>query len=409
MSLAPSSGSAATSAHRPASGTSAVLDATVAAAASGSGGGYGSGSGSSTPPPPVISGGWGGGGWVTQNNDPSKEIYPNGIPVGAVEVDSAISPNPIRWQIDPASIQWSGGTYKSYFSDPASTTVNQNPGLKSVQVGEITAADQTKGTYTVIADPDTQNLVVTLKCAYYLNPGNPAFGDTVRVTTTLSAQVVKPTTATLTGTPGTMAFSISVDGTNAIIALDPDAPETLTATTQTSQNFGGDFMITQFFSPTNNQPTVIQSYVDAAGTNHSISTVGNGLNLDDGGATSTTPVGGTLEGGGMPGGQPNGWPMDPNTGPTTNTQIDIPYIRQAVNSLSLSYSGSFKSYLMYQPGAGVWVALAENDWSFNWTVENNPWPAPGQYEQAPQNAQSTPTGANAFPSWTGDVAMRPFS
>lgn len=359
----------------------------------GTGSGTGSGSGSGEPPPAVISGGWGGAGWASK--DPATEFYPKGVPVGAV-LNVGAYQGDSRWVIDPASIRWDGGTYKSYFSNPATDTVDDDPGLKSVQVGKINALDKMAGSYTVIADPDTQNLVITLKCAYYKNPANHAAGDTATVTTTLSAQVVKPDVTFGPGRPGTKTFTN--DGTIVSIGLDPG--EKIDGVTITKA-FGGDFMIMQHVAGSAPNPTTITSYVDSTGKTRTLSTVGSGMNLDDGGTLNTLSVGVPLVGGG------SGWSMLSNSGPVAGTEADRPRQTAPVDARSVSFNASFKSYLMYKPASGVWVALSENDWTFNWTVTNNPWPAPGPQGPAADNPDpTTPSGDNAFPSWTGDVAGR---
>ena len=84
------------------------------------------------------------------------ENYANGVPVGAVLSLGIFGPS--GYTLDPKSVKWTGGTYKAYFSDPSSNSVNNDPGLAAVQVQKITAADQAATSYVVIADPGMSNL-----------------------------------------------------------------------------------------------------------------------------------------------------------------------------------------------------------------------------------------------------------
>ena len=184
---------------------------------SGSGSSSGDGSGSEIPPPPpCISGGWGQG-WICPDpNDQSKEVIADGVPVGAVFNCSVLAPG--GYSIDPSTISWGGGTYKSYFSNPPTDNVVSDPSLTSMSVTPIYATDRIRQSFQAIADPDTSTMVISVTCSYF-DPNSSLSADLPPVTTTLTAQVVKPTLATITATAGIVQFSTGV--TKAVIKLDP--------------------------------------------------------------------------------------------------------------------------------------------------------------------------------------------
>ncbi|MBX6314812.1 MAG: hypothetical protein IRY99_18125, partial [Isosphaeraceae bacterium] len=90
------------------------------------------------PPPPIISG-------LGQG-----QIQGPDVPVGAIAGFLVMSPGG-DWTIDPATIQWSGGTdYKSYFSDDASSKVSGTPSLRSVSL--VTGVSTGDEGYSFIVD-----------------------------------------------------------------------------------------------------------------------------------------------------------------------------------------------------------------------------------------------------------------
>lgn len=160
-----------------------------------SGGGGTSGGGNSggygDPPAPYISGlsaqGQG------QFNGPDQ-------PVGAIVTFSVVAPT--GWQIDPASVNWSGGTdYKSYFSDPPQTTVSDDPSLQAVSLQ--TGVNTHAMTYTFILGAEQQQYSIEVNCGYI----DPVGGEDIAAPpTTVTFNAVRPTMATISGAGGFQVF-----------------------------------------------------------------------------------------------------------------------------------------------------------------------------------------------------------
>jgi hypothetical protein len=301
------------------------------------------------------------------------------------------------WTIDPATIKWSGGTdYKSYFSDAATTKVTQAPWLKAASL--TTGVLTTNSTYSFIVGAQAQQYTVKVNCSYK-NPNGP--GDIVAPQSTVTFSSVRPTTSTIQGNGGFQSFY--TNATNAIIAYtDNNQPWTygigkgnvIEAWTQTAQ-FGGTFMFLQLTD-------TYRGWTNSSGVSVHESNVGGGKNLDDG--QSYKPVWYSLDLPYPPNGGPNSWPLGANSIPTMAAMSDAPAMSVLVNAKYMKASDTYYTYLMYQPAGGVWVALAQLQWTLNLSATNTPpWPGKSATEDN-GGTVSTPTGAAAFPGWTCDTS-----
>ncbi len=78
---------------------------------------------------------------------------------------------------------------------------------------------------------------------------------------------------------------------------------------------------------------------------------------------------------------------------------DAPFIISPGGASSLTVTGSFSDYLMYQPNVqgSVWIALSEIDWSWSESATPPNWPNPSP--QPAPTGPNTPSGAACFPTW----------
>jgi hypothetical protein len=341
------------------------------------------------PPPPLISGLGRG-----QVNGPD-------LPVGAYATFLVISSQ--GWTIDPATIQWSNGTdYKSYFSDPATTTVSADPSLQKVSL--TTGVAKNKAEYSFIVGAEQKQYTVTINCSYF-NPNGG--GDIAAPPTTVTFNSVRPTVDSIQGAGGFQAFYVTA--TEAILGYsannepwnDPNGQgqgNVMTAKTQTGE-FGGDFMFLQLQNKHN-------AWTNSTGVSQHKSNVGGGANLDNGADGADNPIGMDLDV--PPGPAGDGWSL-PQSSVLTTTQVHDPptfAVTRSAKYLTIN-TWSFSTYLMYMPtngyiSEGVWVALARLDWSFTGSATNAPpWPA-NSATAVSGGVASTPIDTAAFPNWTYD-------
>jgi hypothetical protein len=342
-------------------------------------GGGGGGGGGADPPAPSISG-----------LGPGPSIQGPPLPVGAYASFTVMAPG--GWTIDPATIQWSGGTnYKSYFTDAATTTVKQDPSLQAVSL--VQGVTTNNGVYSFIVGAQAQQYTITVNCSY-VNPNGGA--DIAAPQTTLTFNSVRPTTATIQGMGGFQSFWTTTSQAT-LAYTDNNQPWTngkghgnvIEANTQTGQ-FGGNFMFLQI-------DTVDMSWSDGS-TTYTKSTFGNEY-LDDGVNGACNPIGSEIE-------HPieNGWSLGPSSVLTSMSTFDAPSLAEPLDAESMSVMVTLDTYLMYMPTGGVWVALADLQWSWVGSAENIP-PWPGNSATSDDGGtSSTPSGAAAFPGWSGDTS-----
>jgi hypothetical protein len=81
-----------------------------------------------------------------------------------------------------------------------------------------------------------------------------------------------------------------------------------------------------------------------------------------------------------------------------------------LNYKGLSANDSFSTYLMFQPSQpvwyGVWIALAQVDWSWNLSANftSGSWPPPFTKPQPVPVVMAAPSGGNEFPPWVNTGA-----
>ena len=359
------------------------------------------GGGGGDPPPPnvlVSGGGIGGSG--------SGSLSLGDVPVGWFP-DFSVSA-PANWTIDPATIQWSGGTsFSSYFSDPATTQVSQNPALQAVSLGTTVATN--KPDYIFIIDSNERGYSVTVNCSYV----DPLGGADIKApATTVTFASVRPTTATMTATGGYQAFYTA--GANVVLVYSDNNQPWINGTglgvvikaDAGAGEFGGDFMFLQLSSKR-------WAYTDEFGNSSHLSNVGGGLNLDNGYIGKDYGIGMGLNSPPSPS-SGKGWSLSPFQHPLSNYQVsDSPQNTDITSSQYITVGNhQFQTYLMYKPAAptnGVWIALARCDWSWTVSATNTGtadapvWPAPNA-TLAPNPSILTPSGAAAFPTWTFDTS-----
>ncbi len=342
------------------------------------------------PPPPTISG---------LGSGPNIQGPP--LPVGAYAKFTVLL-SAQGWTVNPATIQWSGnGTdYQSYFFDPATSKVSQDPYLQAVKL--VKGVATTNDLYSFIVGAKQQQYTITVNCSYK-DPNGGA--DIPAPPSTVTFSSVRPTVATIQGNGGFQSFYTitAPPPTGAFIAYaDNNNPwkngigngNVIEAWTQTAQ-FGGTFMFLQLID-------TYRGWTNSANASFHQSNVGGGQNLDDGAGFLT--VGRQLDLPYPPNGGPNSWPLGPNSNPTMAAWHDPPSMDVPLNALYMKVSETYYTYLMYQPAGGVWVALAELTWSLNQTANNAPnWPGNSATTDN-GGTVSTPTGDAAFPGWTYDTS-----
>jgi hypothetical protein len=334
----------------------------------------------------MISGGWG---YICKpSGTPPNETITNGVPVGAAPGFGIFANG---WTVDPKTVAWSGGTDdRSYFSDPA--TARPAPSM------QLTKGVPTNGSYSFIVDADPRQYNISVSCAYYIDPSDPSKGDTSTVTSNLTFTSVRPSTASLTATAGSVTFTVG--GGDATFAYNPAIGFTATTTTA---NFAGNLMLMQL-------DTTHWSRRDNNGVSTHESSHGPAPSFDDGDSTDKFPIGMDLDQGGY------GWWLAANGASATKTTSDDPELSVASNWQYLSVSDNFQTYLMYMPTgprqetfSAVWVALAQVSWSWSGSATNNPWPN-NSSNPAPTPQNVTPGGDAAFPAWsdrTSDLTWQP--
>ncbi len=317
-----------------------------------------------------------------------------GVPIGT-QMSFGVNPDS---NFTVASITWAGGSgYSSYFTDPASTTVAADPSLQKVSVG--TNVPTNTANYAFIVTPQAAQYSVKVNVSY-VNPNGGA--PLVAPPTTVTFNAVSPIAAKITPTDGYWA-SYSLNGNQWVGYSDNNQPWNnissgnhglgkgivLTATTQPSATFGGNFMFTQTMN-------AYYGYT-LGGVSRHFSNSGTGANLDDGYPGST----------GLPIGTQGAWTQPAGAAPATNTGIDPPVL--GVDSTTGSYANinsSFTTYLMYTPGSnysGVWIALYQVKWSVNVTATSPNWGIDSA-TAAPASIPSATSGAGMFPGWTYNIS-----
>ncbi len=314
---------------------------------------------------------------------PDYKYNPNGVPIGA---GLSFTAKPMgTGSIHIATAKWTGGTlFSDYFGDPA----NAAP-APSMIVGKAATDGES---YSFLVDSKPRTYTVSVVVTYADNGGNLVPGGPFSASVTFTSYGPKATMAYVKpqGMPKFFPTgNINNNGTfvpASVIAYGsgPDVGMRFQATVTASPNFGGEFMFAQIITP---QRTL------AAAKGGVINFSGNGqMNYDDGtfgtyGFPQDDAQGNTGQG-------PKSWTEPDNfIGNDQHSMSDSPYIyaTSANDPLQLSVgtannatppvltsSEKFSTYLMYKNSIeGVWVALAEMDWS--WSLGetrkdvNSPW------------------------------------
>lgn len=367
------------------------------------------GSGGGPPPadkPPVLlasGGNWGG----SFESSPGQFVDPYSVPIGAVITVLPQSPDS-GYTVQSAT--WSGGTnYSNYVSQDAG-----NPPPASQTVGTGVATNQL--TYGFIADSSPRAYTVSANVVYT----NGAKG-----TSTITITTQAPTVSFSTFDQGTTNYypplSVPQVGGGAAIQYDnwakkgngpANVPDNSGVRFQatTSTTLGGSFMFLQTVQPREtfvikvNGVTRNWTWTDGIG--------GTALDTWSGGNTLSYSTDSTSD-------SPNvsQWNMNANALPQKNKLSDTPYAvwsnATEVQSLQIG-SGippgggppapvTFQTYLMYRGSGGVWVAVAELDWSYSGGLTRN---GAGNLVVDPNNPLSNPAPTQVAPppigpTWNG--------
>jgi len=266
-------------------------------------------SGVSTPPAPTVS--WSGGvGGPFQGQGSGTVSLPDTVPIGWFPTFTLQGAS--GWTIDPATIQWTGGTtYSRYFDDPATQTVGGNPGLQAVSLGGPAATNQT--TYHFIVDANPRNYSISVNFAWY-NPQGGA--DIPAAATTIQFRSIVPVSTSISNVPGYASFYTTA--TQAVVVYSDNPTPwiggagkgmVLNATT-TTLKYGGDLMFMQLMS-------MSRSITDSSGIVTRLRNRGGGVNLDNGLAPHSLPIGMFLNTPPSPSAG-DGWSQPANSGPLSN-------------------------------------------------------------------------------------------
>jgi hypothetical protein len=130
--------------------------------------------------------------------------------------------------------------------------------------------------------------------------------------------------------------------------------------------------------------------------------------LDDGIlSTKQYPVGYYATNPADPGGPDEAqWPEPPGMAQAdTRTMKDGPGMGVDITQFTAySANDSFQTYLMFRPTNGVWIAMAEYDWSWSASA-SAPWPAQNPQSAPAGNNAPQPSGYGAFPGWTNSTSQ----
>ena len=370
MTMAAASATASVSANGAASGGTGQDPTPNAIGSSGSGSGSGSDSGSAgTNSVLTVSGGSWGGGVSTGTNTYND---PGFVPIGANV--SVIASIPNGW--NNVQVTWNGGTEYSTYplgAPDQNAPASMNPTQNVINTGLIYnfIAYATPKTYTITASTPGGSSTITFT----------TYGPTGQLTQKSQG------TANFTANgidPGDTPNSAFVSYDNqATPGFPQNAGMYLNATVTASPKVGGTLM---FFQTITAQRTVSANNVNNAPK--TVNWTGNGqVAADNGGTqakgTTTGKIGyPTLASNSNPT-PPNpptyvtSWPC-PVNGPVANQSMrDLPYVTVPVfNQPTLFQVGNpvsedFSTYLMFQGENGVWVPIAQLNWSWSITATNN--------------------------------------
>jgi hypothetical protein len=355
-----------------------------------------SGGGGGTPPdqPPTLTGSGGNGSAQPVMSGgapvPGQYYFPDPVPIGSGMTFTA---NMGSGGYTVTSNSWSGGTdYASYTSG-----IPSNPTLSSQTLGLGPVTDGFG--YAFIVGAGSQSFTITDTVTYQ----NGAHGKS---TVTFGSD--SPTGSLTNSTLGNQMGGIPQGerGGHYYVYLENIRFE---ATASTDQWTAGAFMFLQIIdnvytsATINGNTTYFANNVDYSNQNppgqnfngklHDYSTLAYPFYYSDNPAlfyssfslpsSSSTPY--------MTYGSPETFDQ-----PNDDSESATPTMVTATES--------FSTYLMYNGGSGVWIAIAEADWSWTETATmvNGVLTAPLSSPAAP--SMSTPSGAAAFPTWVNSIA-----
>ena len=387
----------------------------------GSGTGTGSGSGSGGNPTLSLtsiplaetSDGTGGRHYKVDNDLDHDAPQDEKVPVGKIVNVTAFPPMNKMFQ----TIAWAGGTdYKDYYQGAAKT---EAPTHQQVTTGVET--DEAK--YAFIVDPDPRAYSITVTVTYVGGGGGSADFAYTSVRPDVSFDINQGTPKLLTSPNG---VQIRLDNNNNV---SPPAVESagmrITATTTTSEEFGGRFMFMQLISPVRvtrqlDNDTFRQWLPEGSWA------IDNGFN-DFRGANYGGGVGYPITDNDNKQGNFYYWESNPDEseshkmGDNPVTPLaDLDNKTLQVGDMNAGRPEKFDTYVMYKPtpdDTAVWVNLGKVHWEWGSLAGNNPdnqgnflgglpahW-ALLPFPDLPQAKSTVPVGATEyFPKWT-DRAM----
>lgn len=363
-----------------------------------SGGGEESGGGT-TPPPdkaPVID--FSGGNTVQKKDAAGQPIegqydVPDGVPVGTFTYITASAPADSGYII--TKYTWSnGGDVSAYLS----TNANQAPPKTQIVEKNVQKGNEA---YRFVVDSKARDYSLSIDVDYQV--GN----QTAKGHSTLTFKSVRPETAYLEKVtnpqPGQRNVEPHVAQYYDVAGI---AGMGMEAHTKAHAKFGGEFMVIQIAD-------VQRTYKDANGV---VKTMAGNNKIDDGAAglnIGMKIVNGhhswTLEAGEEGVSQSN-YVEDPvyvpSPNPNTDKELTVGTLAQAGPPPVVAKPEKFRTYLMYRPTNGVWVALSSLSWGWGIQLANQN----GNWQEQPGTSQNpnvtttdpiAPGDDDFWPTWTG--------
>ncbi len=295
---------------------------------------------------------------------PGKFKIADTVPVGTIPSFN-VSGSGDGYTIDSRSVIWTGGTpYSSYPLDdpnllpPTTASVSQN-------------VDSNSLTYSFIIDSSPRPYTIDVGVGY--TNGAHGFAE---LTFTSDKPPYSFKNSNLGQVQANFLFDSNNNRTGVWVGMPFDTLKNVdqrmkflgTTDLPPRSQFQGDFMILQLIDATRTVTTADGTLI---GQLHTLKT--NGSVIDDGTSTARVPMGQPLASGA------HTWRND-HVG-ASDESYDWPLLAHpGVYNQSISFNADFKTYLMYRPGGGVWIALSEYDWGFRITAKNDKFPSTTEYQ-----------------------------
>lgn len=346
----------------------------------------------------TLSGGGGNSGGGREITGIEKATLETPIPVGT-RMNVKVEPPSGGYALETVTI---GGmsdvsSYMKVNSDVAPPPFAGPENEVNTQPTPAVGSDAAQTSFIVDATPRTYGIEVN--ATYTLLGTETTFSGK----TTIRFTSARPEEASLS-IVGQAGFSVTTaDGRTELKLNNP--PMEIDSNTKSAVKFGGEFMFMQLVRAD-------RTVTFADDTTYSIKT--DSFRIDDGyPSTLGYPAVGKLVLDANPElDEVTSWTLNPDKAPLLLFAMsDAPATWGPANAKQIVMNDSFRTYLMFRPAGGVWIALAQLNWSYNVSASNIPGPGwaidPGAVLPNPGNVIA-PLGNDAFPTWIGRVSQYPF-